>query len=152
MIEISVVIPTKNEENSIGICIEKIQTVFNEHHIDGEIISADNSTDNTAEIAKGMGAKVIVPEELGYGNAYRVLFEEASGDYVVMGDGDNTYDFTDIPRLLEPLKRGEADLVLGSRFKFKGEIKKGAMPWHHQYIGNPVLTWIAAERDDFDCG
>ena len=69
-----------------------------------------------------------------------------------MGDGDNTYDFTDIPRLLEPLKRGEADLVLGSRFKFKGEIKKGAMPWHHQYIGNPVLTWIAAERDDFDCG
>ena len=57
-----------------------------------------------------------------------------------MGDGDNTYDFTDIPKLLEPLKKGEADLVLGSRFK--GEIKKDAMPWHHQYIGNPVLTWI----------
>ena len=66
-----------------------------------------------------------------------------------MGDGDNTYDFTDAQRLLEPLKRGEADLVLGSRLK--GEIKKGAMPWNHQYIGNPVLTWIAAERDDFNC-
>ena len=137
---VSIVIPTRNEEKSIGICIEKIQTVFNEHHIDGEIIIADNSTDNTAEIAKSLGAKVIVPDKLGYGNAYRLLFEEASGDYIVMGDGDNTYDFTDIPKLLESLKKGEADLVLGSRFK--GEIKKGAMPWHHQYIGNPFLTWI----------
>jgi len=68
MPEISVVIPTKNEEKSIGICIEKIQKVFNEHHIDGEIIIADNSTDNTAEIAKRLGAKVIVPDEHGYGN------------------------------------------------------------------------------------
>ena len=149
MKQVSVVIPTKNEEKSIGICIEKIQRVFNEHHIDGEIIVADNTTDNTLEIAKRLGVKVIVPDELGYGNAYRFGFARASGDYIVMGDGDNTYDFMDIQRLLEPLKKGEADLVLGSRFK--GEIKKGAMPWHHQYIGNPVLTWIAAERDDFDC-
>ena len=89
--KVSVVIPTKNEENSIGICIEKIQKVFNEHHIDGEIIVADNSTDNTPEIAKSMGAKVIVPEEHGYGNAYRFLFEEASGDYIVMGDGFGFY-------------------------------------------------------------
>ena len=140
MTELSVVIPTKNEEKSIGICIQKIQRVFTEHHIDGEIIVADNSTDNTAEIAKSLGAKVIIPDELGYGNAYRLLFEEESGDYIVMGDGDNTYDFMDILKLLEPLKRGEADLVIGSRFK--GEIKKGAMPWHHQYIGNPFLTWI----------
>ena len=65
--------------------------MFNEHHIDGEIIIADNSTDNTPEIAKGMGAKVIVPDELGYGNAYRFLFEEASGDYIVMGDGFGFY-------------------------------------------------------------
>ncbi|MDI6886629.1 MAG: glycosyltransferase family 2 protein [archaeon] len=140
MTEVSVVIPTKNEEKSIGICVEKIQKVFKDNHIDGEIIVADNSTDRTAEIAKSMGAKVIVPDKHGYGYAYWFGFEHASGDYVVMGDGDNTYDFTDIPRLLEPLKRGEADLVLGSRFK--GEIKKGAMPWHHQYIGNPVLTWL----------
>jgi len=68
MPEISVVIPTKNEEKSICICIEKIQKVFNEHHIDGEILIADNSTDNTAEIAKSMGAKVIVQDEHGYGN------------------------------------------------------------------------------------
>ncbi|NQE04450.1 hypothetical protein C5S32_01145 [ANME-1 cluster archaeon GoMg1] len=104
MKEISVVISTKNEEESIGICIEKIQKVLNEHHIDGEIIIADNSTDKTPEIAKGMGAKVIVPDEHGYGNAYRLLFEEASGDYIVMGS------------------------------RFKGEIKTGAMPWHHQNI------------------
>ena len=115
MTQVSVVIPTKNEEKSIGICIQKIQKVFNEHHIDGEIIVADNSTDNTAEIAKSLGAKVIIPDELGYGNAYRFGFEHASGDYIVMGDGDNTYDFMDSPRLLEPLKRGEADLVLGEQ-------------------------------------
>ena len=92
MTEVSVVIPTRNEEKSIGICIEKIQKVFNEHHIDGEIIIADNSTDKTPEIAKNLGAKVVTPDKLGYGNAYRFLFEEASGDYIVMGDGDNTYD------------------------------------------------------------
>ena len=140
MTEVSVVVPTKNEEASIGTCIEKIQRVFTEHHIDGEIVVADNSTDRTPEIAKRLGARVVVPDEHGYGNAYRFGFEQTSGDYIVMGDGDNTYDFMDIPGLLEPLKRGEADLVMGSRFK--GEIKKGAMPWHHQYIGNPFLTWI----------
>ena len=68
MMDVSVVIPTKNEEKSIGKCIEKIQRVFNEHHIDGEIIVADNSTENTAEIAKSMRAKVIVQDEHGYGN------------------------------------------------------------------------------------
>ncbi len=88
MPEVSIVIPTKNEEKSIGICIEKIQKVFNEHHIDGEIIVAANSTDNTPEIAKSMGAKVIVPDKHGYGNAYRFGFEHASGDYIVIGDGD----------------------------------------------------------------
>ena len=121
MPELSVVIPTKNEEKSIGMCIEKIQKVFNEHHIDAEIIVTDNSTDNTAEIARNLGATVVTPDKLGYGNAYRFGFARASGDYIVMGDGDNTYDFTDMPRLLEPLKRGEADLVLRSRFKFTGE-------------------------------
>ena len=141
MMDVSVVIPTKNEEKSIGVGIEKIQKVFNEHHIDGEIIIADNSTGNTPEIAKGMGAKVIVPDELGYGNAYRFGFEHASGDYIVMGDGDSTYDFMDIPKLLEPLKRGESDLVLGSRFK--GEIKKGAMP-------SPSIHWQSST--DLDCG
>lgn len=140
MTDVSVVIPTMNEEASIGICIEKIQRIFTKHHIDGEIVVADNSTDGTPEIAKRLGARVVVPDKLGYGNAYRFGFAQASGDYIMMGDADNTYDFMDTPGLLEPLKGGEADLVMGSRFK--GEIKKGAMPWHHQYIGNPFLTWI----------
>ena len=115
MKQVSVVIPTKNEEKSIGKCIQKIQKVFNEHHIDGEILVADNSTDNTAEIANSLGAKVVIPDKRGYGNAYRFGFEHASGDYIVMGDGDNTYDFMDSPRLLEPLKRGEADLPCAGR-------------------------------------
>ena len=82
--------------------------------IDGEIVVADNSTDRTPETAKRLGALVVVPDEHGYGNAYRFGFAQASGDYIVMGDGDNTYDFTNIPGLLELLKRGEADLVMGA--------------------------------------
>ena len=91
MTEVSVVIPTKNEEKSISICIEKIQRAFNDNHIDGEIIVADNSTDRTPEIAKRLGVRAVVPDELGYGNAYRILFVGASGDCIVMGDEDNTY-------------------------------------------------------------
>ena len=138
MPEVSVVIPTKDEEKSIGICIERVLRVFNDNHIDGEIIVADSSSDRTPEIARNLGAKVIKVDKLGYGNAYICGLEHAAGDYIVMGDGDATYDFSEIPKLLEPLKRGEADIVIGSRFD--GEIKKGAMPWLHRYIGNPVLT------------
>jgi len=88
MTEVSVVIPTKNEEKTIGICIEKIQKVFNDNHVDGEIIVADSSTDNTPGIAKSLGAKVIIPDEHGYGIAYRFGLEQASEDYIVMGDGE----------------------------------------------------------------
>lgn len=155
MRKVSVIIPTKNEEETIGICIRKIQKVFNEHHTNGEIIIADNSTDRTPEIAKNFGAIIVMPDKLGYGYAYQFAFKHASGDYIVIGDGDETYDFADIPRLLEPLKRKEADLVIGSRFK--GEIKKGAMPWLHRYIGNPVLTgflnlFFKAGVSDAHCG
>jgi glycosyltransferase involved in cell wall biosynthesis len=136
--EVSVVIPTKNEEKSIGICLKKIQNVFKEQQINGEIIVADSSTDMTPEIAKSFGAKVVTPDKLGYGYAYQYGIARASGKYIVMGDADNTYDFEDIPRLLEPLKAGEADMVMGSRFK--GKILKGAMPRLHKYIGNPLLT------------
>ncbi len=138
--EVSVVIPARDEEKSIGICIEKAKRVFKELGIDGEIIVCDNSMDRTPVIASSLGAKVFVPDKLGYGYAYQYGFSQALGDFIVMGDGDNTYDFSDIPRLLEPLKRGEADIVIGSRFK--GEIKRGAMPWLHRYIGNPLLTWF----------
>ncbi len=140
MTEISVIIPTKNEEKTIGICLEKIQNVFKENKIDGEIIVSDSSTDQTPVIARSYGAKVVTPDKIGYGYAYRYGFKHASGDYIIIGDADNTYDFYDIPRLLEPLRKGEADMVIGSRLK--GTIKKGAMPWLHRYIGNPFLTFV----------
>ncbi len=140
MVEVSVIIPTKNEENTIGRCIEKIKKVFKDYNIDGEIIVSDSSTDRTPEIARSLGAKVVTPDKLGYGYAYLYAFKFAKGKYIVIGDGDDTYDFLEMPKLLEPLKKGEADLVIGSRFK--GKILPGAMPWLHRYIGNPILTWI----------
>ena len=138
--EVSVVIPSMNEEETIGICIEKVKKVFKEHNIDGEIIVADNSTDRTPEIARSLGARVVTPDKRGYGYAYLYGLRYARGRYIVIGDADNTYDFLEMPKLLEPLFKGEADFVLGSRFK--GRILNGAMPPLHKYIGNPVLTFL----------
>ena len=139
-VEVSVVIPSLNEEKTIGVCIKKIKKVFEKYNIIGEIIVADNSTDKTPEIARSLGAKVVTPDRRGYGYAYLYGFRFTKGKYIVIGDADNTYDFLEMPKLLEPLKKGEADLVIGSRFK--GKILDGAMPWLHRYIGNPVLTWF----------
>jgi glycosyltransferase involved in cell wall biosynthesis len=136
-IEVSVILPTLDEELTIGECIKKIQTVFHDHSITGEIIVADSSTDKTAEIARALGAHVIVPKKFGYGNAYLAAFAHAQGRYIIMGDADNTYNFSEIPNLLAPLRAG-ADFVIGSRFK--GTIHKGSMAPLHRYIGNPVLT------------
>lgn len=138
MVEVSVVIPTKNEEQAVGCCLEKVLKSFREHNIDGEIILTDNSTDRTPEIAQSMGARVVTPDRLGYGYAYKYGFAQARGNYIVMGDADNTYDFEDIPRLLAPLRDGTADMVMGSRLK--GKILPGSMPTLHKYIGNPMLT------------
>ena len=137
--EVSVIIPALNEERTIGECITKIQKVFHDNAINGEIIVADSSTDQTSEIAASLGATVIKPEKSGYGNAYLTGFRYARGQFIVMGDADNTYDFYEIPRLIEPLKNG-ADFVIGSRFK--GTIHPGSMAPLHRYIGNPLLTWM----------
>jgi glycosyltransferase involved in cell wall biosynthesis len=136
---VSVILPALDEELTIGDCIQKIQTVFLEQSIGGEILVADASTDRTAEIARSLGAIVIHPEKKGYGNAYLSAFEHARGQYIVLGDADDTYDFLEIPKLLIPLKNG-ADFVIGSRFK--GTIHPGSMTPLHRYIGNPVLTWM----------
>jgi len=137
--EVSVVLPALDEERTIGECICKIHEVFAKNAIDGEIIVADSSTDKTSQIATALGARVIRPKKSGYGNAYLAGFAEARGHYIVMGDSDNTYDFYDIPKMVAPLKTG-ADFVVGSRFK--GIIHKGSMTALHQYIGNPLLTWM----------
>ena len=137
MPSLSIVMPSMNEEETIRICIEKAQSVFKKYGIEGEIIVADNSSDRTAEIAASMGARVIGPIK-GYGNAYLKGLAEAKGDYIAIADADNTYDLLELDRFLDPLMTGEADFIMGTRLK--GNIKKGAMPWLHQYIGNPFLT------------
>jgi glycosyltransferase involved in cell wall biosynthesis len=155
MVEVSVIIPSLNEAKTIGTCIQKIKTVFTEHGIDGEIIVVDSSQDDTPQIASALGARVVTPDKSGYGYAYLYGFEHAEGKFVVVGDGDNTYDFLELPRFLGPLVNGEADMVIGSRFK--GEIKKGAMPWAHRHLGNPALTkvlnwYFKASISDAHCG
>jgi len=136
---ISVILPTLNEETTIGICIGKILKVFDDMGVSGEIIVSDSSTDSTPEIARTLGAVVVQPIHRGYGYAYREGFAHARGAYIVMGDADDTYDFLELPLLIRELDKG-ADLVIGSRFA--GELKKGAMPPLHQYLGNPFLTWV----------
>ncbi|HUK38607.1 MAG TPA: glycosyltransferase family 2 protein [Methanomicrobiales archaeon] len=137
--DVSVILPALNEEKTIASCIGKIQAAFRDHHLSGEIIVSDSSTDATPEIARRLGARVIRPERPGYGNAYLAAFPGARGKVIVMGDADDTYDFSDLPRLLEPVSRG-ADLVVGSRFR--GVITPGSMAPLHRYLGNPLLTWI----------
>jgi glycosyltransferase involved in cell wall biosynthesis len=138
MIDVSVVIPSLNEEETIGTCINKIKQVFKENNLEGEIIVADNSQDNTPKIARSMGALVVTPDKRGYGYAYQYGFQYTKGKYIIMGDADDTYDFREIPILLEPLENGEAEMVIGTRIN--GIIEDGAMPWLHRWIGNPLLT------------
>ena len=138
--EVSIVMPCLNEEATIGICIEKARAACQKYGINAEVVVSDNgSTDKSVEIAQSLGAKVVHQPEKGYGNAYMKGFAEARGKYIIMGDSDDTYDFSEIDRFLNPLRNGY-DLVMGSRFK--GRIQPGAMPWSHQYIGNPILTGI----------
>jgi len=154
-IEVSVVLPCFNEEQTIGVCITKIKEIFDREGIKGEIIVADNnSTDKSRDIAQGLGVKVFVELERGYGAVYLKGIKEAKGKIIVIGDSDNTYDFYEIPKFLKPIREGY-DFVIGSRFK--GKIKKGAMPWMNRYIGNPILSGMYkvlfhAKRYDVLCG
>ena len=139
-IEVSVVMPCLNEEDTIGICIEKAQNAFKTDGILGEVIVADNgSTDNSVAIAEELGARVVHQPIRGYGAAYLAGINAAQGEYIVIGDSDDTYDFSDLERFITPLRNG-CDFVIGSRLK--GKILRGAMPPLHRYIGNPVLTGI----------
>ena len=135
---LSVVMPTLNEEDGIRTCLDWVKESVEELQVPTEVLISDSSTDRTPDIAREMGAIVVEPDGEGYGYAYRYAFERTRGEYVVMGDADTTYDFTQIPRLLEHLEETGADVVMGSRLD--GEIKEGAMPTLHQYVGNPLLT------------
>src|SRR5690349_1391494 len=134
---VSVVIPCLNEAASIERCVTLARNVLDDHEIPGEVIVVDNgSTDGSADLATNAGARVVPEQRRGYGSAYLAGFAAARGAYIVMADADLTYDFNDIPRFVERLEDG-AELVMGDRMD---NIKPGAMPWLHRYIGNPVLT------------
>jgi glycosyltransferase involved in cell wall biosynthesis len=137
---VSVVIPALNESASIAACVRSSIEAMEASGIEGEVVVADNgSDDGTPELAREAGALVVHEPRKGYGSAYRAGFAAARGKYIVMGDADETYDFREIARFVEPLDDG-ADLVIGSRLR--GRIHPGAMPWLHRYVGNPVLTGV----------
>ena len=139
-LEVSIVMPCLNEEKTIGICVEKALAALREEGGEGEVIVCDNgSTDQSAEIARSRGARVVYQPERGYGNAYLKGISEAKGRYILIADSDNTYDFMALSDFIAPLRNGY-DLVIGSRIK--GEVLPGAMPWLHRYVGVPILTGL----------
>lgn len=153
--ELSVVMPCLNEAETLAVCISKAYEGFRRHDIDGEIIVADNGSDDGSQnIAEQMGAKVVHVAERGYGNALMSGITAARGKYVLMGDSDDSYDFTALNFFLVKLREGY-DLVMGNRFK--GGIMHGAMPFMHRFFGNPLLTWVGRlffgrSCGDFYCG
>jgi glycosyltransferase involved in cell wall biosynthesis len=138
-LDVTVVIPCLNEEDNIEACVQRAHEVMTERGIRGEVVVADNaSEDHSAELAAAAGARVVREPRRGYGSAYLAGFAAARGRYIVMADADLTYDFGDIPRFVEQLDAG-AELVMGDRMD---NIHPGAMPWLHRYVGNPVLTGV----------
>jgi O-antigen/teichoic acid export membrane protein len=138
-VQVSVVIPCLNEAANIVECVTRARRVLDEHGLRGEVVVADNgSDDGSAELAKTAGALVVHEPRRGYGSAYLAGFAAARGDYVVMADADLTYDWNDIPRFVTKLDEG-AQLVMGDRMD---NIHPGAMPWLHRYVGNPILSGI----------
>jgi glycosyltransferase involved in cell wall biosynthesis len=136
---VSVVIPCLNEAENIAECIARARRAMDQSGISGEIVVADNaSEDDSPRIAAEAGARVVHEPRRGYGSAYLAGFAAARGTYIVMADADLTYDFAEIPRFVEHLEAG-AQLVMGDRMD---NIQPGAMPWLHRYVGNPVLTGI----------
>lgn len=138
--EFSVVIPCLNEARTLERCIAKAQDSFRRLRISAEIVVADNgSADGSQTVARENGARVVTVEQRGYGNALAAGIAAANGRYVIMGDGDDSYDFGNLDPFVAELRSG-SDLVIGNRFK--GGVKPGAMPILHKYIGNPALTLI----------
>jgi glycosyltransferase involved in cell wall biosynthesis len=136
---ITVLIPCLNEAETIAECVQQARSALDDASLEGEVIVVDNgSTDGSRELAASAGARVVDAPERGYGSAYLAGFREARGDYIVMADGDLSYDFADIPRFVGELDGG-ADFVIGNRME---NIAPGAMPWLNRYIGNPILTGI----------
>jgi len=154
-VEFSIVMPCLNEAETLATCIQKARQSLQANNIAGEIIIADNgSTDDSREIAVQLGARVVPVLMKGYGSALMGGITAARGDYVIMGDADDSYDFSFLELFISNLRNGY-DLVMGNRFL--GAIRPGAMPLLHRYLGNPVLTAIGrlffrSPCGDFHCG
>jgi hypothetical protein len=139
-IEVSVVMPCLNEARTVATCVDKARAALAKMNVKGEVIVADNgSKDGSPEIATRHGARVVHVERRGYGSALQAGIAAAHGRYIIMGDADDSYDFSNIEPFVERLRQGD-ELVMGNRFR--GGIKPGAMPWLHRYIGNPILSGI----------
>jgi glycosyltransferase involved in cell wall biosynthesis len=138
--EISVVMPCLNEARTVGACVDQAMMALRKLGIRGEVVVADNgSTDQSAEIARAHGARVVSTNRRGYGNALQAGIAGARGRFVLMGDADESYDFGELGAFVARLRKGD-ELVMGNRFL--GGIQPGAMPWLHRWIGNPILTGI----------
>lgn len=153
--QLTILMPCLNEAETLATCIKKANKWIEESGVAAEVVIADNgSTDGSQDIAQSLGARVVPVKERGYGAALFHGSMAAAGEWIIMGDSDDSYDFSKLDAFVEKLKQGY-DLVMGNRFL--GGIAPGAMPWKNKYIGNPVLTWIGrllfkCPAKDFHCG
>ena len=154
-LELTILMPCLDEAETLGRCIDAAQAFLRRTGTEGEVLVADNgSTDGSQAIAEGRGARVVAVGQRGYGAALGGGIAAARGRFIIMADADASYDFSRLDRFLEQLREG-ADLVMGNRFA--GGIAQGAMPWHHRYLGNPVLSAVGRRFfhtpiRDFHCG
>lgn len=153
--QLTILMPCLNEAETLAICISKANSWIEKSNIEAEIVIADNgSTDGSQAIAESLGARVVAVPQRGYGSALFHGSLAAKGQWIIMGDSDDSYDFSRLDFFVEKLREGY-DLVMGNRFL--GGVADGAMPWKNRYIGNPVLTWIGrllfrCPAKDFHCG
>jgi glycosyltransferase involved in cell wall biosynthesis len=153
--KLTILMPCLNEAETIEKCIRKAQSFLATNQIEGEIVVADNdSTDGSAELARQAGARVVHIREKGYGSALLGGIQAAEGEFIIMGDADYSYDFSNLTGFTKALDQGY-DLVMGNRFR--GRYMLGAMPFLHRYLGNPVLSWLGrlffnSKIGDFHCG
>ena len=151
--QISIILPCRNEEQSIGFCLRQVKEVIKKNNLDAEIIVSDSSTDKSEEIARKHNV-ILVKHKIGFGDAYLEAFKVARGKFIFMADSDSSYDFNEIPNFINELEKGY-DFVIGDRFK--GNMEKGSMPLSHKYIGNPFLSglfrvFFHSNVQDIHCG
>ena len=153
--QLTILMPCLNEAETLALCINKANAWISHSGIQAEVLIADNgSTDGSQAIAESLGARVVPVKQRGYGSALFHGCMAARGEWIIMGDSDDSYDFSNLDPFIQKLREGY-DLVMGNRFL--GGIAPGAMPWKNRYIGNPILTWVGrvlfkCPAKDFHCG